>query len=83
MAIDTLECNCPDCNGYIPCSATGDHTGPICKECGETNYRWLGYNGFLQRMSNKQGITRDEFEKKWNLKQVEKHNKRIKQNAVR
>ena len=48
--------------------------GPNCTNCGSVTYRWLGFNGFLQREANRTGLSRDEVERwyiaKWTIRDL-------------
>lgn len=52
-----------DMTGPMVCIAEG-HAGPNCSRCGEVNYAWLGYLGYIGRMAKRWGVTKEEAEQR-------------------
>lgn len=38
--------------------------GPVCPDCGTTNYRWLGYLGAIASAAKRWGVSKEEAERR-------------------
>lgn len=59
------DCTCRDCAGDPCLCSLGDHcewnaAATYCRCCGDTNYRWLGYLGYVARMAQRWGVSKEE-----------------------
>ena len=58
-----------DMTGPMVCIAEG-HDGPNCSRCGEINYAWLGYLGYIARMAKKWGVSKEAAESRIEAKMM-------------
>ena len=53
------------------------HAGPNCRNCGEVNYAWLGYNGAVRRYANAHGLSFDAASDEMNIRQCSRELHRL------